>query len=309
MRTSIVVPAYNEAKSLPILVKGIIDTLDTNAIDGEIIVVDDGSIDDTGEVAEKLCEKNSRIIVLHHRRNMDKSRALRTGFEKASGDIIVTMDADLQNSPSDIPKLLELLNEDYDMVVGWRKNRCDHLGKRLSSFFFNLLSRKLFGMTIHDFNCGFKAFRRQMLEDIDLRQEEHRYFAAMAHQRGYRVGEIEVQHFPRIYGKSKYGVSRLFSGTLDLISLKLQFLFSEKPIILFAVPGIAMMILGSLFGLYVIALNLLYNEPFSSHLAMLLLSAFTSIGGFQLFTMGFLADMLARFRQEVLDAATEKKAN
>jgi len=295
---SVVIPAYNEEQSLPILVERLIQTFKENEIIGEIIIVDDGSTDGTGKIAEELCKKHGNVKVFHHKRRMEKTEALHTGFENASGGILVMFDADLQYIPEDLPKLLAKILQGYDVVNGWRKHRNDSLLKKIPSSIYNFVSRVVFGMAIHDFNSGLKAFKREVIEDLNLRKGQHRYLLNLAHHRGYRVGEVAIQHFPRKHGKTKFGASRMFWGFFDLIALRLQLAFTERPMALFGLSGIILSTLGFMAGAYVIALRILFNEPFGRHFALLLLSALLIIAGIQSFLFGFIADMIANLRSE-----------
>lgn len=297
-RVSVVIPAYNEEKSLPILVERFIKTLRENCPESEIIIVDDGSTDETGEIAEELNRKYNHVRVFHHKRRMGKTATLLTGFEKASGDILVMMDADLQYAPEDLPKLLDLIEQGYDVVNGWRKHRKDSAFKKIPSSLYNIFSRISFGLALHDHNSGFKAIKREVLRNINPRVEQHRFILNLAHHKGYKVGEVEVQHFPRKFGKTKYGSSRIILGLLDLISIRLQLTFMERPMVLFGLSGIALFILGFIFAIEVIMLNLVYGHPFAMHFARLLLAALLIISGIQSFLFGFIADMIATLRAE-----------
>jgi len=295
---SVVIPAYNEERTLPILVNRLIQTFRENDFIGEIIIVDDGSTDETGKIAEELCKKHENLRVFYHKRRMGKTAALHTGFENASGDNLAMIDADLQYAPEDLPKLLTKIHQGLDVVNGWRKHRKDSILKKIPSSVYNFISRVSFGMKIHDFNSGFKAFKREVLEDLNLRKGNHRFLLNLAHHRGYRVGEAEIQHLPRKQGKTKYGLSRMFWGLFDLVALRLQLAFTERPMALFGLSGIILSFLGFIAGMYVIALRILFNEPFGQHFALLLLSALLMIAGIQSFLFGFIADMIADLRSE-----------
>lgn len=297
-RVSIVVPAYNEEGPLPILVERLTRTFEENRLEGEIIIVDDGSRDQTGKIAEKLCKKHGNIKVFHHKRRMGKTAALHTGFENASGDILGMIDADLQYAPEDLPRLLTKIQQGYDVVNGWRKHRNDSILKKIPSSIYNFISRVSFGMTLHDFNSGLKAFKREVIEDLNLRVGQHRFLLNIAHYRGYRVGEVEIQHFPRKHGKTKFGSSRMFWGFFDLVALRLQLAFMERPMALFGLSGIILSFLGFITGAYVVALRILFNEPFQRHFALLLLTVLFIIAGIQTFLFGFIADMVASLKSE-----------
>jgi len=298
IEASVVIPAYNEARSLPKLVERLVQTIEEEHLMGEIIIVDDGSTDGTEKVAEQLCKRHQNIKFLRHRRRMGKTAALHTGFDSASGDIIVMMDADLQYAPEDLTKLLTKIQEGYDLVNGWRKNRKDSILRKIPSAIYNFVSRLSFGMHLHDFNSGFKAFNKEVLEDLNLREGQHRFFLNLAHYKGYRVGEVEIQHFPRKEGKTKYGFSRMFWGLFDLIALRLQLAFTDRPMALFGLSGIILTSLGFIAGSYVVALRILFDEPFQQHFALLLLTSLLIIGGIQTFLFGFIAEMIAELKYE-----------
>jgi len=295
---SVVIPAYNEEESLPTLVERLVQTFEENHLKGEIIIVDDGSTDETIKISEEMCKKHRHVRVIRHKRRMGKTSALYTGFENASGDIIAIIDADLQYSPEDLPKLLSRIEQGYDAVNGWRKHRHDSILKKIPSSIYNFISRISFGMKLHDFNSGFKAFKREVLEDLSFREGQHRFFLNVAHYKGYRVGEAEIQHFPRKQGKTKYGSSRMFWGFFDLIALRLQLAFTERPMALFGLSAIILSGLGFIAGAYVLALRILFNEPFDHHIALLLLTVLLIIAGIQLFLFGFIAEMIASLRSE-----------
>ena len=225
----------------------------------------------------------------------------------ASGKLLAMIDADLQYAPEDLTKLLDKLNEGYDVVNGWRKSRKDSIIRKLPSSFYNFVSRFSFGMKIHDFNSGFKLFKREVLEELELRLGTHRYLLNIAHHKGFRVGEVEVQHFPRKEGKSKYGASRMFWGLFDLIALRLQLAFTERPMALFGLSGLILSLLGFITGFYVFLLRILYNEPFDQHFALLLLTVLLIIAGIQAFLFGFIADMISSLRSTIKNEKNENE--
>ncbi len=301
-KITVIIPAYNEEESLPILVKRLRTLREEGKINGDILIVDDGSTDRTGDIAEELAKGTSYIGVVRHRRNFGKSAAIRTGIPRCTGDYIVVMDADLQYAPEDIPKLVLALDNGLDAVNGWRKNRQDSWIRKVPSGIYNSVSRFVFDLKVHDYNSGLKAFRREVLEKIGLRSDLHRYVLPLVHQMGFRVGEVEVRHFPRRFGETKYGSPvRFILGVLDLISLRLQFTFLERPMTMFGLTGILLSFLGGIFGLYVISLKVFYGEPFGHHMALVQLSALLILTGIQSFFFGFLADILATTRVELLN--------
>lgn len=297
-RLSVVVPAYNEEQSLPILVGRLIQTLEENNIRGEIVIVDDGSTDETGKIVDELGGKYGHVRALHHKRRMGKTTALLTGFENASGDVLAIIDADLQYAPEDLPGFLERLEQGYDVINGWRKHRKDSIFRRIPSSLYNLFSQITFRLALHDHNSGFKVFKREVLREINLRTGQHRFILNLAHFKGYRVGEVEVQHSPRKYGKTKYGSSRIILGLLDLVSLKLQLTFMERPMALFGMSGLALLLLGLIFAIVFAIYRFVYGHPAIQHLALLMLATVLIIAGIQSFLFGFIADMIAELRAE-----------
>jgi len=298
MMLSVVVPAYNEEPSVPLLVERLVQTFEQNHLRGEIIIVDDGSMDNTGTIAEELSGKYDNVRVFHHKRRMGKTTALLTGLENTSGDIIVMIDADLQYAPEDLPKFLDKIKQGYDVVNGWRKHRKDSIFRKIPSSSYNFLSNISFGLNLHDQNSGFKAMKREVLKELNLRTEQHRFILNLAHYKGYKVGEVEIQHFPRKYGKTKYGSSRIILSLLDLISLRLQLSFVERPMVLFGLSGIALFLTGFIVALSAVILNVFYGHPFSQHYGRLFLAAILMITGVQSFFFGFIADMIANLREE-----------
>lgn len=287
---SIVVPVYNEEENIIPLFEKLKKVIKKEY---EIIFVDDGSFDKSYEILKKIHSENENIKCIKFSRNFGKTAALMAGFETAKGDIIVTIDADLQNDPQDIPKMVEMLNK-YDAVSGWRYNRKDpFISKKLPSVISNKLSRWLTGLKIHDFNCGLKAYRKECLDDIELYGEMHRYIPAILAWKGYKIGEVKVKHYPRKYGKSKYGVKRLARGLFDLINFKFWAGYSTRPLHLFGGVGLIMFIAGFLIDLYLVFLKILYGEKLSER-PLLLLGTLLMIMGFQIFMTGFLAEIMIR---------------
>ncbi|MDR1672045.1 MAG: glycosyltransferase family 2 protein [Bacteroidales bacterium] len=302
MDISIVIPLFNEAESLPELVGWIERVMREHACAYEIIMVDDGSRDTSWKVIEELSQKNERIRSIRFRRNYGKSAALHCGFRKAQGDVVVTMDADLQDSPEEIPELYRMIREDgYDMVSGWKKIRHDSkITKNIPSKIYNATACIMTGVRLHDMNCGLKAYRNEVVKNIEVYGEMHRYIPVLAIKAGFTaIGEKVVTHRARKYGDSKFGWNRFVNGFLDLVSILFVARFGKKPMHLFGLLGTVMFIVGFIAaaGLGVQKLfllhsgskvNLLTNSPY------FYLSLTTMILGTQLFLAGFLGEMISR---------------
>ncbi len=288
---SIVIPVYNEHENITPLYESIEHAL--HGLEYEIIFVDDGSTDESYHTIRELHERDGRIKCVRLARNFGKTAALTAGFEMAQGDIIVTMDGDLQNDPGDIPGMIAML-EEYDAVSGWRHDRKDPLlSKKVPSRISNRLSRWLTGLPIHDFNCGLKAYKKETLEGLELYGEMHRYIPAILAWKGYTVGEMKVKHHERKHGESKYGFSRLLRGLLDLINFKFWAGYSTRPLHFFGAVGLVLFVAGFFADLYLVILKLLYGESLSER-PLLLLGMLLMIIGFQIFMIGFLAEIMVR---------------
>ncbi|HHO57482.1 MAG TPA: glycosyltransferase [Thermoplasmatales archaeon] len=287
---SVIVPVYNEKDNIPLLYEKLCNVIGK---EDEIIFVDDGSDDGSYEEIKKIHEKDARVKCIRFARNFGKTAALMAGFEEARGDAIITMDGDLQNDPSDIPKMLKKLGE-YDAISGWRHDRKDpFFSKKLPSLISNKLSRWLTGLDIHDFNCGLKAYRAECIRNLELYGEMHRYIPAVLAWKGYRVGEVKVKHYPRKHGRSKYGFTRLFRGFFDLVNFKFWAGYSTRPLHFFGGVGSMMFLLGFLMGIYLLILKYFYGEMLSNR-PLLWLAILLMIMGFQLFMTGFLAEIMIR---------------
>ncbi len=290
---SVVIPVYNEDKNLALLHSELAQVLPTLEMKYEIIFVDDGSTDDSFAVLEKLFEKDKHIKVIKFRRNFGQTAALSTGFENAKGDIIISMDADMQNDPMDIPKLLKKMEEGYDVVSGWRWKRKDSIAKKIPSAISNSLARKLTGLTIHDSGCTLKAYRKEALKNVKLYGEMHRYIPAILNSYGYKIGEAKVEHRQRKFGKTKYNATRLLKGFLDLIYIKFWSGYSTKPLHFFGLLGffqyiIALIILIEQIAMMMFVWKTLLVGP------LLLLSAILFITGTIFIMFGFLGEILVR---------------
>ena len=295
---SVVIPVFNERESLPLLCEKLNASLDRIPRPSEILFVDDGSGDGSFDVIRELGGRYPRIRALGFRRNYRKAAALAAGFKAARGEVIVTMDADLQDDPEEIENLLAALDDDKDLVTGWKKKRLDPLSKTLPSRLFNLVTSVVAGVRLHDFNCGLKAYRREVAEDSlpYLYGELYRYLPAIAHWSGYRVGEIPVRHHRRMYGASKFGSRRLLNGFLDLLSITFVVRFMTTPMHVFGSLGLAATAAGTLVGCYI---TYLWAETgtIQHRLPLLILGVLLIIVGVQLFSTGLLGDMVASMHQ------------
>lgn len=286
---SIVIPVRNEAKNIPVLYSELKKVMDNLNKDYEIIFIDDGSSDNTFNVLEGLHKKDKNLKIIKFMRNFGKSGALSAGFDCCSGNIVITMDGDLQDDPSEIPRFIDKLNE-FDIVSGWKYERKDPISKRLPSKFFNKLTSLLTGVKLHDFNCGFKAYKKEVVKEINLYGELHRYIPVLANWKGYTVGEIKVMHHSRIHGKSKYGGKRILKGFLDLITVKFLITYLNSPLHFFGPISIAFIIVGFISGVYLVYIWLLGqsigNRP------LLILSVLLIVLGIQFMSLGLISELI-----------------
>ena len=290
-RLSVVVPAMNEAGNIPELHRAIDEVLEATGISFELILVDDGSTDGTWQAIEALSERDRRVVGLRHRRNFGKARGLATGFAAARGDLILTMDADLQDDATEIPRFLAKLDEGFDLVSGWKQRRQDPLGKTLPSRLFNATVRAVSGVPLHDFNCGFKIYRAEVVRSIRLYGELHRFTPVLAHAEGFRVGELPVRHHPRRWGASKYGWSRLVKGFLDLLTVTFLTEYRQRPMHVLGVPGVLALSTGGLIGLWLTAEKILTGASIGNR-PLLLLAVLLVLVGVQFFGLGLLGELL-----------------
>lgn len=292
---SVVVPLYNEEESLPELVSWIDSVARKNNLSYEIIMVDDGSTDSSWCVVEELKAKYPAVRGLSFMRNYGKSAALYCGFDMARGEVVFTMDADLQDSPDEIPEMRRMiLEEGYDIVSGWKRKRHDPIGKRWPSKFFNLTARLMSGIKLHDFNCGLKAYRRKVIKSIEVYGEMHRYIPILAKHAGFkRIGEKVVEHHERKYGKSKFGLERMLKGYLDLISVSFMSHFGRSPMYLFGGLGTLMFMFGFIAVLWIIIEKFVSNHPLTNQ-PLFYLSLVAILLGVMLFLAGFLGELINR---------------
>ena len=286
---SVVIPVYDEAESLPLLYEELRETLGALPWTAEIIFVDDGSRDGSTAVLRQLFERDRRVQVIELRRNFGKAAALQAGFAAARGERIVTLDADLQDVPAEIPRLLDAL-EQADLVSGWKRPRRDPLSKRLPSLWFNLVVRLLTGVPLHDFNSGLKAYRAEVLRELPLYGELHRYIPVLAYARGFRVAELPVEHRPRRFGRSKFGAGRFASGFFDLLTVLFLTQYTRRPLHLFGWFGLLSLGLGTLINAYLSALWFL-GQPIG-HRPLLTLGVLLMTIGAQFFLTGLLAELI-----------------
>jgi glycosyltransferase involved in cell wall biosynthesis len=297
MTLSVVIPVYNEEESIRLLYEKLKASLDLLQKEYEILFIDDGSTDRTLSILEELQAKDKHLIALSLRRNFGQTAAFAAGFDFARGDIVVTMDGDLQNDPADIPKLIEKI-KDHDLVSGWRKKRKDpFFTRRLPSMAANWLISNVTGVKLHDYGCSLKAYRRDVIKNLKLYGEMHRFIPAVASWYGVRVAEVETIHHPRMHGKSKYGISRTMKVVLDLITVKFLQSFSTKPIQFFGPVGIASGFLGFLILFYLSIDKLFFGKDIGAR-PLLLLGALLVIVGIQLIGMGLIGEMLVRVYHE-----------
>jgi glycosyltransferase involved in cell wall biosynthesis len=289
---SIVVPAKNEEESLPLLVARIVQVCTASGLAlRDIVLVDDGSTDNTWAVMSQLAADNATVQAIRLRRNFGKATALMVGIGACAGDVVITMDADLQDDPDEIPRFLEMLDAGHDLVSGWKKERLDPLSKTLPSRLFNRVTARISGVRLHDFNCGFKAYRREIFDSVDLYGELHRYVPVLAHALGYRIGELPVRHHARRFGKSKYGVARYLRGFLDLLTVVMLTRFAYRPGHLFGGLGSLFLIGGGAVLAYLTGLKLFTGASIGGR-PLLLFGVLVVIVGMQLVLFGLLAELI-----------------
>ncbi|MFH1786562.1 MAG: glycosyltransferase family 2 protein [archaeon] len=297
MQLSAIVPAYNEEHTIQEITSRLLAVFKKAGLSGEVILVDDGSTDRTLPLAKELASKHRGVRVLANKTNIGKSAALTKGFRAAKGDYVLFIDADLQQDPEDIPKFISLLKK-YDVVNGWRADRKDPMGKKFSSYLYNRLARFLFGIKVHDFNCGMKAFRRAVTDRMNLRKDEHRNLLILASEMGYSVGEVKINHHPRAHGKSKYGITRLLIGFLTLAMLKFRLKFDDSPVVFYTIVSGVIGGLGFLFGVYLLYEKFFLGQAIGGR-PLLLFSVLLMLSGLQIFLFGVLADSITYLRKEI----------
>ena len=303
MNISVVIPLLNEQESLPELYDWIAKVMRSNHFSYEIIFIDDGSTDDSWNVIEQLSQKDSNVKGIRFFRNFGKSQALHAGFEKAQGDVVITMDADLQDNPEEIPELYNMIVKDhYDLVSGWKKKRYDSvISKNLPSKLFNWAARKTSGVTLNDFNCGLKAYNHKVVKNIDVHGEMHRYIPVLAKNAGFsNIGEKVVLHQARKYGNTKFGMDRFVHGFLDLLTIWFISRFGRRPMHLFGALGVIMFMIGFGFTLYLGLDKLFFNTSgrLITERPQFYIALSTMIIGTQFFIAGFLGEIILRTKDD-----------
>ena len=314
MDISIIIPLFNEEESLPELCSWIEKVMNKNNYSYEVLLMDDGSKDKSWSVIENISSKNSNIKGIKFRRNYGKSAALNIGFQKALGNVVITMDADLQDSPDEIPALYnKIMKEGYDLVSGWKQKRYDPLSKTIPTKLFNWAARKASGIYLHDFNCGLKSYKNNVVKSVEVHGEMHRYIPVLAKWAGFeKITEQVVEHQSRKYGETKFGLERFVNGFLDLLTITFVTRFGKKPMHFFGVVGTIMFILGfTIFGFIVIEkLNAIINNVAAKNIAdmSIFYIALTSmIIGVQLFLAGFISEMISRSSNDRNNYQIEKE--
>lgn len=301
---SILIPLYNERESIRELASEITESLGKLSISYEIIFVDDGSRDGSFEEIKTLASTDSRVIGIRFRRNYGKSAALSEGFDISRGNIVVTMDADLQDDPAELPAMIEKLNEGYDVISGWKKNRKDPLTKKIPSRLFNFVTRLMSGVRIHDFNCGLKIYKADVVKTVRVYGELHRYIPVLAKWAGFRVGELVVNHRSRKYGSTKFGASRFFKGFLDLLTVMFLGKYNKNPLHFFGILGGILFFIGLLINGYLT--YQWFGGIWIGNRPILFLGILMMIVGIQFVSLGLLAEMIAAGKDRENYSVSEK---
>ncbi len=305
-KISIVVPLFNEEESLPHLASEIKKALSPLNTAFEVYFIDDGSTDQSLQRIKEICRQDRRFKYVSFQKNYGKSAALQVGFENVTGDVVITMDADLQDDPGEIPNLLKKLEEGYDLVSGWKKKRYDPFIKRHSSKFFNYVTAVMSGIKIHDFNCGLKAYKRIVTDHIKVYGELHRFMPVLAHWLGFTVSEIAVQHHPRRFGKTKFGISRFFKGFVDLLTVTFITRYIQRPMHLFGFLGAIAFLFGTVVNGY-LTVEWFQGKALSNR-PMLFFGVLLIIVGVQFFTTGILGEMMVHKFQDKKNYAIKDKS-
>ena len=317
MDISVVIPLLNEEESLPELVSWIAKVMDEHSYSYEVLFIDDGSTDGSWNLIESLSAENSNIRGIRFRRNYGKSAALNVGFENCLGDVVITMDADLQDSPDEIPDLRKMIVEEgFDIVSGWKKKRYDPITKTIPTKLYNWATRKMSGIYLHDFNCGLKAYRNEVVKNIEVYGEMHRYIPVLAKWGGFpRIGEKVVEHQARKYGSSKFGMDRFINGFLDLLSLYFMSKFGKRPMHFFGLYGVLSFLMGTILAFIIIGNKLYYTywlhqrAPLVTDSPLFYLGLLAMIIGTQLFLAGFLGELVSRNSADRNDYSIKSRVN
>ena len=290
---SIIVPVLNEEGSLDKFYNETTKSLNEYS-NWEIIIIDDGSDDESYNIMRKIADNDSRVSIIQFFKNFGKADALSEGFKQAKGDVVITIDADLQDDPAEIPRLVEKIQEGWDVVSGWKKDRKDPISKRLPSKLFNMVTRFLTGIKIHDFNCGLKAYRRKVVKSIDIYGGLHRYIPAIAGQKGFSITEIEVNHRTREFGETKYGGNRLFHGFFDLFTMLFTGKYFDRPLHFFGSIGLVFIFISTISEVYPIYDKIANGIPFQKHFALIVFGAMIFGLGLWFFSIGLLGELLIK---------------
>lgn len=296
---SVVIPVYNEEQALAELIEKLHKVFRPTDYLPEIIVVDDGSTDGSPAIADQISRKQPNVRLIRLFRNRGKAAALKAGFDNATGDYVATIDADLQDDPEAIPRMITLLeSQNLDLVSGWKHTRRDRFIKRQTSKLFNFFTRVMTGVKLHDMNNGLKVYRSEVVKSIDLYGEMHRFIPVLAKIKGFTSGELKVRHFPRKYGRTKYGVSRFYKGFLDLLTVLFTMKFMKRPMHFFGLWGILFLFIGILAEGYLLVLKYAFREPFQKHIALLILGVLLIVFGMQFISLGLISEMIIYHRKD-----------
>lgn len=312
MDISLIIPLYNEDESLAELIEEINNVMNVNKFSWEALLIDDGSSDNSWEVIESLKKKFAQVKGIRFRRNYGKSAALNVGFEKCMGDVVITMDADLQDNPAEIPELHKMIVDGgFDIVSGWKKKRYDPISKTIPTKLYNWTTRKMTGIKLHDFNCGLKAYRKKVIKSVEVYGEMHRYIPVMAKWAGFKkIGEKVVQHRKRKYGKTKFGLERFINGFLDLISILFVTRFGRKPMHLFGLIGTLMFVAGFGIAVYLAYAKFFMMEYRMTERPLFYFGLLAMVIGTQLFLAGFIGELVSRSASDrnkyLIDQTTEE---
>jgi len=308
MNISVIIPVYNEEGNVRRLHQILSGVLKKISHKYEIIFVDDGSVDKTFDIVKDIAKKDSAVRYIAFQRNFGKAAALMAGFKESSGEIVFTMDGDLQDDPEEIPKFISQLEKGYDVVSGWKFNRKDPVAKTIPSKFFNWLTARVTGVKIHDSNCGFKVYRKRVIPHIRIYGELHRYIPALVHWKGFKLGEVKVKHHARTQGKSKYGVERLIKGFLDLITVKYLMTYVSRPLHFFGSMGLLSGLFGFLIGLYLTLIKIQFGT-IQARIPLLMLAVLLIVIGVQFISLGLLGEMIVSTRKGNIDYVIKDKVS